>query len=361
MPTDTSANNAITMIPIENRSPFSAEILPLLDREGREVSILVIVASFTCREFGDMELCAPQEPVCFADEHRADPATTSVLRESDACGHKPCVDVVVNGSAYAPSGRAETVIVELQVGDIHKRLRVSGDRRDGTPGAEPFAKLPIIYERAFGGTQTKSGAGAVSPTNPIGIGFRRAEPIDPAIQTDYPNIEHLDTQSEFPAGFGVIGRGWAPRLQFAGTYDEAWLKHQWPLPPRDFDTRHFQCAPEDQQSRVIRGGEEVRLVNMTADGLWRFRLPTLSAPAHLISDNGPGLMQLRLDTIYLLPDLHRVVMCQRGILPRRLEERAREVVLGHMTLGWLNARCKRLRYLDTTDLGGEIPAAVYFS
>jgi len=33
-----------------------------------------------------------------------------------------------------------------------------------------------------------------------------------------------------------------------------------------FDPRFEQAAPADQQSRVIQGGEEVRLVNLTPDG-----------------------------------------------------------------------------------------------
>ncbi|HAQ24498.1 MAG TPA: hypothetical protein DCQ80_00760 [Pseudomonas sp.] len=50
-----------------------------------------------------------------------------------------------------------------------------------------------------------------------------------------------------PAGFGIRGRAWAPRLQTAGTYDRQWLDARWPLLPRDFDFAYWNGAPEDQQ------------------------------------------------------------------------------------------------------------------
>ncbi|BFM19620.1 DUF2169 family type VI secretion system accessory protein [Gilvimarinus japonicus] len=51
-----------------------------------------------------------------------------------------------------------------------------------------------------------------------------------------------------PAGLGVVNRSWAPRLALSGTYDERWQKTRWPLPPKDFDERYWNCAPLDQQA-----------------------------------------------------------------------------------------------------------------
>ena len=165
-----------------------------------------------------------------------------------------------------------------------------------------------------------------------------------------------------PAGFGIVGRGWTPRLQFAGTYDDEWLRRQWPLPPRDFDARHYQCAPADQQSATIRGGERVRLINLTPEGLWEFDLPRLSVPVYLIHDRGPTLVQTRLDTVYLWPEVRRLVLCHRAALPAPSDQpESREIVLGHMTRGWLSARCSKRDYLDPHDTRGELVDLAYFS
>ena len=45
-----------------------------------------------------------------------------------------------------------------------------------------------------------------------------------------------------PAGFGFIGRSWRPRIDLAGTYDEAWQRTRAPLPPPDFDTHYHNAA-----------------------------------------------------------------------------------------------------------------------
>jgi hypothetical protein len=359
------------MIAVENRSPFATELLSLLDSRGREIHVLVMVATFTCDESGCPVLFSSQAPVCFADEHRGDPTTTSMLREADACAPKTFVDVIVNGFAYAPrGGETKATVVELHVGDVHKQLRVFGDRRReagiGLPGEMPspipFHKMPIIYERAFGGSSYGGDTlDAVCATNPVGIGFRDAPPLDPSIDTDFPNIEHSNQDSGMAAGYGIVGRGWSPRLQLAGTYDDSWLKQQWPLAPADFDPRHNQCAPQDQQSKTIQGGEDASLVNMTADGLWQFRLPKLSAPVYVIRDSGPDEMQTRLDTLYILPDTRRLVLCHRGTVPLSQGAPPREIVIGHMATGWLSARCKRKHYVDSTGHDGEHPDRAYFS
>ena len=50
-----------------------------------------------------------------------------------------------------------------------------------------------------------------------------------------------------PMALGPLGRGWAQRACHAGTYDERWLKDDFPFLPKDFDERYYQAAPEDQQ------------------------------------------------------------------------------------------------------------------
>jgi len=153
----------------------------------------------------------------------------------------------------------------------------------------------------------------------------------------------------------VVSRGWSPRLDFAGTFDQQWLDKQWPFLPLDFDARHNQSAPADQQSRTLKGGERASLINLTPEGMWEFRLPRLDVPVNLFYDHRKSSAELRLDTILIEPDLRRVVMTSRiAIRTVRGTGILREIVIGHMSRAWLRARSTAKRYLDYTGSGGVV-------
>ncbi len=342
---------------IDNRTPFAAESFVIPDPDGQEALLLVMSASFQAAG-AELLVAEQQAPIRSADEHRKDPANSSTIHESVIALHKPFVDVLVNGHAYAPGGQpVQQVPVRLTIGDVDKLLLVTGDRHwsMGLPSsAQPFVKLPIIYERAFGGTSERA---RVEPRNPIGVGFDGAISQDPEILTEVPNVEYPQQTMSIrggglPAGLGPVGRGWKPRIDFAGTYDQCWLDTRWPLLPVDFDPRHYQAAPVDQQSRAIRGGEDAVLVNMTEDGVWGFRLPVLDVPVHLLYDDRQELASLRMDTVVLEPDDRRVTMISRVVVNTvRNTGALRQVVLGHVLPSWLRAIAQRKRYIgrDGTD------------
>src|SRR5262249_34378976 len=143
-------------------------------------------------------------------------------------------------------------------------------------------KMPIVYEKAFGGVDQKSDHPERDWEwrNPVGTGF--------AISPDHldgvalPNIEYPNElirkwkDRPCPAGFGPIGCHWQPRVEFAGTYDDKWMKERQPLLPEDFDDRFFQCTPQDQQAAdFLHGGEPVELLGLTPGGELQFRLPKI--------------------------------------------------------------------------------------
>jgi hypothetical protein len=139
----------------------------------------------------------------------------------------------------------------------------------------------MVYERAYGGVDLST-RDTPSPQwdvrNPIGTGFAvSASAVD---GMRLPNIEYPDQpitrwkDRPAPAGFGPVCAHWQPRASFAGTYDERWERERLPLLPEDFDDRHYQCAPADQQPpEFLRGGELVVLVNLTPASELRFTLP----------------------------------------------------------------------------------------
>lgn len=93
-----------------------------------------------------------------------------------------------------------------------------------------------------------------------------------------------------PAGLGIVGRAWKPRLSLAGTYDQQWLDERHPYLPDDFDFDYWNAAPVVQQIAFPLPESRFELVNLTRDGLIAFSLP-----AHL------PLILLRMKSGVLLP------------------------------------------------------------
>jgi hypothetical protein len=340
-----------------NRTPFDAATHVQVDANGQEALLMVVSASFVNGTGSSLDLAPEQVPFSFADEPFSDARPSSIRVEADIALVKPKVDVIVVGSAYSPSSRPATeVAVSLRVADIHKRLRVTGDRISRAAGALPFARMPIVYERAYGGTTRD---GQVHRANPIGVGYRDAASADPTVATGVPNIEYLDQRSggreNQPAGFGVISRNWVPRVGLAGTYDQAWLDAVWPLPPKDFDPLFNQAAPADQQTAAIVGGETVELINLTEAGDWRFRLPRLDVPVRLVFEDRVEDRGTRIDTVFIDSDRRIVVLKTRIMLVKvRNAPRLHEIVLGHTSTAFLRARQLRKRYRDPRGGNGTL-------
>jgi hypothetical protein len=345
---------------LTNHTPFASEKFVLPTPDGQEAVLIVLAATFEAKGGASLAPCEKQPPVLAEDLYAGDPASSSLLAENELALSKRLVDVVVVGTAYAPRGKpAEKVAIGLQIGDVNKSLWVSGHRiwalRSPTRPV-PFEKMPIRYERAFGGTNPQNGNSFRS--NPVGVGFKGAVSND-ALKAAIPNVEYADATVQSPsdqprpAGLTPIARSWAPRASFGGTYDDKWLDNRWPLLPLNFDSRFNQITPPDQQSATIRGGERIRLVHLTPDGLWEFALPRLDVPVQLVYDKRDAVGALRLDTVVIEPDARRVRMTSRlCLVTERGTGLLREIVLGHVTRGWLTSMRQRKTYLDFGRTGG---------
>jgi hypothetical protein len=354
-----------------NLTPFSATTFGLLDKQSRQFDVIIISATFEALPGKPVRLADEQSPVRDSDEYYGKPGFSSVRYEGEIALEKPFVDVLVNGRAFAPQGRKTgKVLVSLRIGNLQKDLQVSGDRywRRGLLGIKPsspkpFETVPIVYERAFGGIDTRPSDSAKhysDPRNPIGIGFQRASAQTPVIETEVPNIEYPSqllgspNKRPEPAGLGIVGRSWQPRIGFAGTYDEAWVAEQFPLLPLDLDPRYYQAAPRDQQSDTIRGGELVEILNMSLEGRWQFTLPTLDVPVRLWSSDRGDAPLLKMDTVLLEPDAYRVTLIGRTKIPiLRNRAQREEIILGHVSPAWWRAQLKGKIYLDWAGRGGR--------
>ena len=275
-----------------NATAYAAERSWVQDKNANKIWLVVVKATFDIRPDGSCALADKQVPVLRMGRHHAEPANSSLLYEADLSGLKPCTDVLVHANAWAPGGkRASSVDVQLTAGPIRKRLRVFGDRvweRSivGTLVAsapQPFASMPVTYERAFGGWDRRAGNPAehrLESRNPVGTGFVAS--ADGCAGMRLPNVEAPDRligswkDRPAPAGLNAIECHWSPRRELAGTYDDAWRKARFPLWAEDFNPRYNNCAPSDQQSEVfLRGGERVELVNLCASGQLAFTLPRI--------------------------------------------------------------------------------------
>lgn len=237
---------------LRNSTPFAAERF-LFTQRGLETLLVVVKATF---ELGPAEKVAEQQvPVVPADTYAGDPAKTAIAEASDAAPFKPAADVLVRGHAYTQPGKRSEALVGFQLGPLRKTARVVGDRiheRLGASAPAPFEKLPLSWERAFGGTDDSDPARmARFEENPVGRGFRPAHSKRPS-STLLPNIEapgepvNAPAARGSPVGFGPIGPSWRPRMGYAGTYDDRWRVEVMPDLPADFDPRFHQCAPPDQ-------------------------------------------------------------------------------------------------------------------
>lgn len=340
-----------------------------LEPSGRELLVVVIKGTFSLpRAAGEtLRLAEEQLPLVMADTFTGAPGFSAPVYEAEFAPRKKRVDVLLLGSAYAPQGRPATrVPVGLRVNGLTKSLAVVGNRlwqaggggiKAGDP--QPFTVMPIGYDCAFGGVDSRHedvSKHMAYTRNPVGRGFHkhlRSEWVDGA---SLPNTEELNrpvTQPDgdfAPMAFGPIGRAWEPRARYAGTYDPQWLDHHFPFLPQDFDEAYYQSAPADQQFDGPVGGQEVALVNLTADGQRSFIIPVFEAPVHVFPRKGEREdLRATLDTLVLEPDRERMTMTWRVARPLRknLFEIA-QVLVGRKGKEWWQQR---------EEVAFQIPAA----
>jgi hypothetical protein len=329
-----------------NTTGMLAELNVVTDKEGRDHCLVVAKGTFTIEKDGTSRLADEQQAFAFADTHYGDPAQTSIKYESDFAPFKPRADIIVNGLAFAPRRKPATeVLVGLQFGNVKKIIRVTGDRHwdKGVAGLRPsdaqmFVTMPVIYERAFGGsdhTHPNPSHHGSDLRNPLGVGFRKNSDPRAILDTPLPNLEdpanaiRVWNERPAPMGFGVVGRGWQPRIKYAGTYDERWLDERFPILPEDFDTQYFLCAPADQQVPSLRDGDIIRCANMAPDPIVSFSVPKADLPITFrFRDKDVGV-QPTLDTIIVEPDKYRFIANWRATVPlgRKLNA-LREVLVG---------------------------------
>jgi len=319
------------MLQFKNRTPFSGTILVLPDPDGVDTLYAIVKATFVLGE--GVVVADKQAPVRQKDEFLGEPGQSSIKAAGDVALTKSGTDVLLVGTAYVPAGKpASQVDVGFALGPVRKTVRVFGDRvwQSGIVGArisspQPFERMPLVWERAFGGTDQTTGDPAVlhaENRNPVGSGFRLGNGQRKLEGLKLPNLEDPKQliaawkDRPKPAGFAPLCPHWEPRRTYAGTYDEAWQKQRAPYLPSDFDTRFFQLAPPDQVAPgYLRGGEPAEILGATPSGSLRFQLPAYHVQITCRLNNREQLRPADLDTVLVEPDESRLVMVWRAAFP----------------------------------------------
>lgn len=329
-----------------------------IEPSGRELLVVVVKGTFRIPKNGEeVRLHEEQLPLVMADTFTGEPGFSAPMYEVDFAPRKHRCDVLLLGSAYAPSGRpTDRVAVGLRIGNWLKKFAVVGDRQwsCGTSGIsatspQPFAVKAFSYDVAFGGTDARHEdfvKHSAFMRNPIGRGFHQHLKHEWVDGAPLPNTEELDRPVDAPDGdynpmsFGAVGRGWQPRSKYAGTYDQTWLDNVFPFLPADFDEAYFQAAPLDQQVPYLLGGEQFTLVNLSIEGRIGFDLPTIEIPVVFFPKKGEKEeMRGAIDTLVLEPNIDRFTLTWRVTRPlkRNMFEMA-QVLVGRNSRAWWRAR-----------------------
>lgn len=353
-----------------NQTGFCHQFTMGMDKTGQEHIVVVVKGTFDfpATPGGAVKRSAEQVPLVFADTQTGEPGYSATLWETDFAFRKPRCDVVANGCAHAPGGKpAERVQVGIRVGNWSKRFEVVGNREWRAIGPvftatapQPFLKMPISYDRAWGGIDRLNPQDQLPGAyrrNPVGTGWAQTknQRLIPGLRL--PNTQAVGEEVRTPFGdytpmsFGPMGRGWPGRIEHGGTYDQNWIDNVFPFLPADFDERYYQMAPPDQQIDCPKGGEEVMLVNLTPEGRVGFRLPRTALPMTLFKGREKVFdREVFADTILFDPESRRFSLAWRVSHPfRRTILDFTECWVGMPTPGMKRARMTGKRYIRTFD------------
>ncbi len=285
---------------------------------GQTMVTTIVKMTLSIPEDGPLTLVDP-EPILTTDEHEGGQPTGTLVGACETAPLLQRVDVLLTGHARAPEGATQTTVRLMIAGDggtlLDKTLAVSGDC-DESGTAQPFRKLKLGYERAFGGIGYAD--------NPLGTGFGSST-------SKPPNIVYPTDPAERTAGFGAIPASFPVRKKLLGDVPRSALAQRVVTIPQGFDWSYFQAAPEDQRVEMLRGNEWLLLdgLHPQKDRL-RIQLPGATAVAKIYGHDragAPDTVPLRIDMLQVDADALRCSLVWRGSFPVTSVELLSEVII----------------------------------
>ena len=289
--------------------PNCLSILPRCVEHRREHFLCVSV-------FGMVPLRDP--PMLFSDQNLWKLLPLAAPEFAEAGIPKTRSEFLVVGAAYPPPGQVvSSITFGIRFAGIEKIARAHGRRvLKGTSliAQEQLRRAPLEWTNAYGGPAYAA--------NPRGIGHPSSADKDGLLPL--PGIElpkhpwHLDPDQNQAAAFGVLDLTHPGRQAGAGTYDDAWLKNDFPGLPQDVDWTMFNIAPTDQR-RVdpFVGNEAYDLAYLTEQhARVQGQLPGITARAFVQRKATPDAMvdlAMSLRTVIFMPDHDRAVLIWQGL------------------------------------------------
>lgn len=321
------------MMQLVNRSKFQALALPAICHEDQNHIVVIVKGTFDIEPAEQrVSVSNQQAEILLEDAYWGKPGESSLKYEADIALGKPGTDVILIGKAQSTRGAVRQLDVSLRAGSLHKLIRVFGNRywEKATTGwsmtnPEPFESLPLVYEFAFGGVNpgTEEGAQAeFDQRNPVGKGYVSSKSPDTRERIPLPNLELPDQlitkirNHPEPAGFAAVARNWEPRSLLMGTYDKEWEENRNPLLPEDFDPACYSAASAGLCSEGhFSGGEQVAIINASAEGQMQFTLPTNKIQAICCIDSQQTEHSLVMDTVVIEPQRNKLTITWRIAVP----------------------------------------------
>jgi hypothetical protein len=111
------------MANVSNRTGGVAELVPLIDKDGHGVGVVILKLTYEFKG-GVLEIAEQQESIRFVDEYFGEPGKSDLRVPSDLSDKKPATDVLLIFPARGvPSGSSRSRGFAAEVGPV----RVSGD------------------------------------------------------------------------------------------------------------------------------------------------------------------------------------------------------------------------------------------
>jgi hypothetical protein len=373
--------------------------LTVPDPEGRWRLGVVAKRTYLVR---DKRLIEAPEQVSLVEGPLPDPSGLALLHDTDLILRKPAADVVVLGHVYPHEGERECAL-KVRVGQSTREIRVFGDRRIGLDhlgrarfsSPEPFEKLPLGWERAYGGydaaaleaygdptveLREKAGVDAgphfglyAYPRNPAGRGYLVELSARALELTQLPNFEDPATLLRpdalvygnslawpaypVPASTAWLPYSFFPRSLLLGFAPPLFDSERFPpesfhevraglIAPRTLhDDAHIatlyhanaaQGSAPGLRFPSIEPGETLELSNLHPRGrVWQFNLPA-AAPLILtrIKDEAPVTVQASIRTLVIEPDLDRVAIVWVAERPIQTPLTPEQLAAVHHAVSW---------------------------
>jgi len=234
---------------IENRSMTIVRATDVASDDDVDLLVVVSKLSFRFDESGRLRVAARQ-----IRHHAEGDGAGGVRYPRDYSLPFGGTDCLLVGTARPGRTPAESKVLSMRVGPLHKAVRLFGPRvymktpagvRPGPPGN--VVTTPLRFDHCYGGFEPGDYQDRIRE-NPLGRGFAR----DPERMV---GLEAQRLEPVTPLGlhtsagcFAPIDENWAPRIGHAGTFDEGWSRKRAPAAPVDRDRRYHSSARPEQRT-----------------------------------------------------------------------------------------------------------------